>query len=143
RIEEFVLADVVAALAAGTFARPTREGRLLWRVPAALPVLRTDRVKVKEILQNLVDNALKHTRAAVLVDAERAPDDAVRITVRDAGAGIAPQLLPHLFEPFRAGGFGLYIVRSFVEALGGRLAVRSDAAGTTFTVELPRTVVAG
>jgi len=150
RIEEFALADVVATLAAGTFAGPTRDGRLTWRVSDGLPALRTDRVKIKEILQNLVDNALKHTRAGVAVGVAPAPNDAVRITVRDAGAGIAPELMPRLFEPFHPGagptggsGFGLYIVRSFVDAVGGRLAVRSDPAGTTFTVDLPRTAVAG
>ena len=148
RVEEFALADVVAALAAGTFAGPTRDGRCAWRVADGLPTLRTDRVKVKEILQNLVDNALKHTRAGVTVDVTAAPNDAVRIIVRDAGVGIAPELVPQLFQPFRPGGptggsgFGLYIVRSFVEALGGRLAVRSDATGTTFTVDLPRTIAA-
>ncbi len=79
------------------------------------------------------------------VDVETPADDAIRVTVRDVGTGIAPELLPTLFEPFRPGagaghgsGFGLYIVRSFAEALGGRVAVRSDAAGTTFTVDLPR-----
>src|SRR5207237_8116267 len=127
---------------------PTPAGDCDGRYTARLPPLRTDRVKVKEILQNLVDNALKHTRAGVAVEVAAAPNDAVRITVRDAGVGIAPELVPQLFEPFRPGGstggsgFGLYIVRSFVDALGGRLAVRSDAAGTTFTVDLPRTMAA-
>src|SRR6266516_1086966 len=69
--------------------------------------------------------------------------EAVRLTVRDRGPGIAADVLPHLFEPFRPGpgpergtGFGLYIVRCFTEALGGRVAARIQLGdGTAITVE--------
>jgi signal transduction histidine kinase len=147
RLEEFSLVDLVTGLRAGTFAGPTRDGRLTLDLPPELPVLRTDRVKVKEIVQNLVDNALKHGEGRrVEVEVGLAPDrGSVRITVRDAGPGIAADLLPHLFEPFRPGrgpghgtGFGLYIVRCFTEALGGRVVARSQLGeGTALTVELP------
>jgi len=148
RSESFALADVTGALAAGTFARPTRDGVLAWRIPGDLPSLRTDRVKVKEIVQNLVDNALKHRGdGTVEVSAALADSgDAVRITVRDHGPGIAPALLPQLFEPFRGDdargtGFGLYIVRRFAEALGGRVgAGPAPGGGTVATVELPLVV---
>ncbi len=147
RCEEFALAEVLGGLRSGTFARASREGILTIEVPADLPSLRTDRVKVKEIVQNLVDNALKHSGGApVAIEATAAPErDTVRITVRDAGPGIPADVLPHLFEPFRPGGartsgtgFGLYIVRCFAEALGGRVAARSrPGEGTAVTVELP------
>ena len=147
RAEEFALGTVLEALRAGTFAQPTREGRLTIRIAPDLPPLRTDRVKVKEIVQNLVDNALKHAGGApVEIDAVAAPErDTVRITVRDRGCGMAPDVLAHVFEPFRPGGartsgtgFGLYIVRCFAEALGGRVAARSAPdEGTAITVELP------
>jgi signal transduction histidine kinase len=145
RLEEVDLHELLATLAAGTFAQATRNGLVAWRPAADVPRFRSDRVKVKEILQNLVDNALKHgERRLVEVDAESTPDrDAVRLVVRDAGAGIPADVLPHLFEPFRPGrtggtGFGLYLVRSFTEALGGRVTARSHpGAGTTITVELP------
>ncbi|TMB21677.1 MAG: HAMP domain-containing histidine kinase [Deltaproteobacteria bacterium] len=147
RSDEFALGELLATLQSGTFARATREGRLTCRVPPDLPRLRTDRVKVKEIVQNLVDNALKHGGGrAVEVEVTLAPEhEAVRLTVRDAGPGIAADVLPHLFEPFHPGrgpergtGFGLYIVRSFAEALGGRVAARSRLdEGTAVTVELP------
>jgi signal transduction histidine kinase len=147
RSEEFLLADVLGTLGAGTFARARAEGRLVWRLPPELPRLRTDRVKVKEILQNLVDNALRHGAAGcVEIEVGLAGDDLVRLTVRDAGPGIAPDVLAHLFEPFRPGpgatrgtGFGLYMVRCFAEALGGRVVARSILGeGTAITVELPR-----
>jgi signal transduction histidine kinase len=145
RSERFAVAEVLETLRAGTFAQATREGLLACRVSADLPLLESDRVKVKQILQNLVDNALKHGgRAPVEVEVTLAPDrEAVRVTVRDRGPGIADDLLPNLFEPFRSGspggtGFGLYLVRSFAEALGGRVAARSlPGDGTAVTVELP------
>jgi len=131
RSEEFALGELLATLQTGTFALATRE----------------DRVKVKEIVQNLVDNALKHSDGrSVEIEVALAPErEAVRLTVRDGGPGIAADVLPHLFEPFRPGpgpergtGFGLYIVRCFTEALGGRVAARSQLGeGTAITVELP------
>jgi signal transduction histidine kinase len=150
RREEFALGDVLASLQAGTFAQATADGRLTTSVRPDLPRLQSDRVKVKEIVQNLVDNALKHGHGGVVeVVATLAPDrETVRITVRDAGPGIAADLLPHLFERFRPGstsgtGFGLYLVRSFAEALGGRVAARSlPGEGTAVTVELPLSVAA-
>ncbi len=147
RSEEFALGELLATLQTGTFARATREGRLACRLPPGLPPLHTDRVKVKEIVQNLVDNALKHSDGGTVeIEVALAPErEAVRLTVRDAGPGIAADVLPHLFEPFRPGpgaergtGFGLYIVRCFAEALGGRVAARSQPGeGTAVTVELP------
>jgi signal transduction histidine kinase len=151
RAEPVSLPTLCETLAAGTFAHATRAGRLRMHVAPDLPLLTSDRVKVKEIVQNLIDNALKHGgEAPIEVQVALAPDrDTVRITVRDTGPGIAPDLLPRLFEPFRPAGetagtgFGLYLVRSFAEALGGRVAARSlPGEGTAMTVELPLSVPA-
>ena len=145
RVEEFSLADVVTTLLAGTFAQPTRSGILCCSLPVDLPLLHTDRSKVKQIVQNLIDNALKHGGGGrVELEIALAPErDLVRLVVRDTGPGIAPDLLPHVFEPFRRGGqrgtgFGLYLVRSFAEALGGHVVARSEPdRETTVSVELP------
>jgi signal transduction histidine kinase len=151
RAEPVSLPALLETLAAGTFAHATHAGRLRVALATDLPLLTSDRVKVKEIVQNLIDNALKHAGdAPVDVQVALAPDrETVRITVRDAGPGIAPDLLPRLFEPFRPAGetagtgFGLYLVRSFAEALGGRVAARSlPGEGTAMTVELPLSVPA-
>ena len=149
RTDDFALADVVAALEAGTFARARDDGVLTCRIPPGLPAMRSDRVKLKEIVQNLIDNALKHSAGApVTVEASLAPDRrTVRVAVHDGGPGIPADVLPHLFEPGRPGaaptsgtGFGLYIVRCFTEALGGRVSAHSSpGGGTTMTVELPLT----
>jgi signal transduction histidine kinase len=120
-----------------------------WDAAAGLPALRTDSVKLRMILKNLVSNAIKFTeRGAVRVSATRA-GDRVRLTVSDTGIGIPAEELPHVFEPFRqahgprsrraAGvGLGLYIVHRLVDLLGGTIAVDSaPGRGTTFAIELP------
>ncbi|HLK10100.1 MAG TPA: HAMP domain-containing sensor histidine kinase [Candidatus Binatia bacterium] len=144
RVEDFAIADVLQTLGAGTFARASREGAITWTIGAGVPLLRSDRVKVKEIVQNLVDNALKHGRPPVAVEVVAVPERAlIRLAVRDHGAGIPPTVLPHLFEAFRSGsregtGLGLYIVRCFAERLGGRVAARTALGeGSAITVELP------
>jgi signal transduction histidine kinase len=100
---------------------------------------------------NLLTNAIKYTRAGGRVDIHlTAAPDSGRITVTDTGVGIEPDLLPHVFEPFRqadwhsAGtqgglGLGLAIVREIVELHGGTVAVQSKGrnAGATFIVTLP------
>src|SRR5207245_357438 len=81
------LGELLATLQTRTSALATRAGRLTCRVPPGLPPLRTDRVKVKEIVQNLVYNALKHSDGrAVEIEVALAPErEAVRLTVRDRG----------------------------------------------------------
>ena len=105
---------------------------------------------VGTILNNLLSNALRHTRAggAVTVDT-RVVDAKVHLSVRDTGIGIPAADLPHIFERFyradnsRSGetggsGIGLAIVRALLDAQGGTIRVESEmGAGTTFTVELP------
>ena len=115
----------------------------------ALPAIVTDRAKVATILRNLVGNALKFTDAGTVTVAIAHCDGGLDVTVSDTGAGIAPELLPHVFEPFRQGdasmtrrhggvGLGLYIVRRMVEALGGNLSVESEPGrGSTFRVTIP------
>jgi signal transduction histidine kinase len=120
-----------------------------WHLAPELPALRTDAVKLRMVLKNLVGNAIKFTeRGAVCVRVERA-GERVRLTVSDTGIGIPPEELPYLFEPFRqahgrvsrragGAGLGLYIVRRLVDLLGGTIAVESTPGrGTSFAVELP------
>ena len=121
--------------------------RLVADVAADLPAALVDRHRVVQLLSNLVTNAIKFTPAdGVITVGARA--DAARwiVTVRDTGAGIAPEQLPHIFDRFWQGaharrsdvGLGLSIVRGIAEAHGGDLAVVSaPGEGTTFTVTLP------
>jgi signal transduction histidine kinase len=114
-----------------------------------LPRLRTDAVKLSLVMKNLLSNAMKFTTEGhVTVSAcERAAG--VEIAVADTGIGIAPEILPVIFEPFRQGdnglarryggvGLGLYIVRRLVELLGGAITVDTEVGrGSTFRVWLP------
>jgi signal transduction histidine kinase len=113
-----------------------------------LGTLRTDPRRARQIVVNLVTNAIKFTdRGGVVLAANRTPEG-VRIEVRDSGVGIAGPNLSRVFEPFvqvdgtptrRIGGsgLGLAIVRDLAQLLGGRVSVASiPGAGSTFTVEL-------
>ncbi len=109
--------------------------------------LRCDRERVLQIFANLVGNAVKFTRAGghIVLRAE-AQDGTVSFSVRDSGSGIAPELVPRVFERYwqarentkMGRGLGLYIAKSLVEAHGGTISVTSQLdVGTTFTFTLP------
>ncbi len=129
------------------------------REGTAPPHFRTDRGKLRQILLNLVGNALKFTERGRVTCRARAPRPGaegvvwIEFVVEDTGPGIADHEQATMFDPFvqtRAGrasgkgaGLGLSIVRSYAELLGGELRVRSaPGEGTTFTLALP-VVVAG
>ena len=111
-----------------------------------LPILDVDPVRIREVLSNLVANALRHTPAGGTVAISGSADAAsVVLMVRDTGPGIDPALLPHVFDRFvkgagsRGSGLGLPIARGLVEAHGGSIAVDSTVGGgTTFRVTLPQ-----
>jgi signal transduction histidine kinase len=114
-------------------------------VPAGLPILEVDPLRVREVVSNLVDNALRYVQAGgrVTVSA-RASDHAIEIAVADDGPGIPPALLPTIFERFaksaesRGSGLGLAIAKAIVEAHGGTITAESaPGSGTTIRVKLP------
>jgi two-component system, OmpR family, sensor kinase len=115
--------------------------------------LAVDRQRIREMLLNLVTNAIKYTPTGGTIDVSLAEQDTgVSLTVRDTGIGIAPGDLPHIFERFwradparsRTGdrpgtGLGLAITKWIAEAHGGAITVQSrPGRGTIFTVLLPR-----
>jgi signal transduction histidine kinase len=133
------------------------------RVSTDLPHADVDPDRMAQVLGNLVGNALRYTSQGgqiVLAARERKTPDtrplkaraaarAVQLIVQDNGQGIAPDVLPHIYDRFYRGdparqqqggesGLGLAIARSIVEAHGG--AIKADSAlgkGTTFTIDLP------
>jgi len=121
------------------------------RLSSRLPAIESDRRKVKQILFNLVSNALKFTkRGGVRVRARHAARRrTVLITVEDTGVGIPQADLERIFEDFRqldpspsrgygGTGLGLSICRRLAGMLGGQVTVRSQVgAGSAFTLELP------
>ena len=110
-------------------------------------VTNLDPVRYREIVTNLVANALRHTPAGGRVDVDvRAVDDDAVLTVRDTGEGIPPDDLPRVFDRYQrhadtgGSGLGLAIVRDLAEAHGGSVAAASDGvpgSGATFRVRLP------
>jgi heavy metal sensor kinase len=118
--------------------------------PGASYPVRAQPVLLGQLLDNLVENAFKYSEpgAAVTVSVSR-DKDTILLSVRDAGPGIAPEEVPHVFEPFyrsadarrlgRPGvGLGLAVVRRIAVALGGDVRVESaPGGGSCFTLRLP------
>lgn len=114
-----------------------------------------DRARLVQVLQNLMRNAIRFTpEGGIILVGAREEGDAVAVTVRDTGVGIAPDDLPHVFDRFYrseqsrnrshgGAGLGLAIARQLIEAMGGTIAVESELGeGTVFTIRLPRRGVA-
>lgn len=126
---------------------------LTYRKPAEiLPEVMIDGPKVREVVSNLVDNAIKYTpEGAVTVSLEwRKDDHCIRVTVADTGMGIATADIPKLFAKFarvkdeqhlkvKGTGLGLYVGKVMIENNGGRIWAESDGIdrGSRFIVELP------
>jgi two-component system sensor histidine kinase BaeS len=119
--------------------------RLQVQMPGEMPLVDLDPLRIQQVIGNLVANALRYapTGSVVTVAGEARPKSVV-VSVTDAGPGIAPELLPHVFERFtkaedsRGSGLGLAIARQLVEAHGGSIkAERPKEGGTTISFELP------
>ena len=107
-----------------------------------------DRTRVKQILINLFSNAIKYNQAggSVAVECAATPPDTIRVSIRDTGAGLPPEKLAQLFQPFnRLGqeasaeegtGIGLVVTKRLVELMGGAIGVESAVGvGSVFWVE--------
>ncbi len=124
-----------------------------------------DPSKISDVLTNLLANAVKFTPDGGIIrleiKSETPSGDAVRVSVRDQGAGVSRDDLQHLFEPFFTGfdtlrhssgeyqygkrgiGLGLWLVKTFVELHGGHVEVKSEPGlGSTFSFVLPRSPAA-
>jgi signal transduction histidine kinase/DNA-binding response OmpR family regulator len=131
---------------------PSKNGLTLsWDVPVELPALETDGNKIKQILQSLIDNAIKFTEAgAVRITVRNLPEASkLEFDVSDTGRGIAEDKIPMIFDLFHQSdssstrrhegiGLGLYLVKKTTELLGGEVKAKSELGkGSTFTVILP------
>lgn len=111
-------------------------------------VVMADRERIRQVVDNLISNAIKYGGGAKLVRIDvRSTDHIVVIKVTDEGAGIPPEELPHIFDRFhrvagqggRGHGLGLYIAAALARLHGGELTVESRVGrGSTFTLALPR-----
>jgi PAS domain S-box-containing protein len=142
---------VETAIAAVQPAAEARQITFQTRLGDVLPVVEGDPKRLHQVLTNVLANAVKFSNERGRIEVQVDPgDEQIRIEVRDHGAGIAPEFLPHVFERFRQAdsrstrsygglGLGLAIARHLVELHGGAIQAESGGLGqgTTVIVSLP------
>jgi PAS domain S-box-containing protein len=151
-VSDFTLDELLTELRSEFAVRALRDGvTLSWPATLDVPRLHTDHGKLKLVLRNLVDNALKFTAAGTVEVIAACDHDSDRmcLSVRDTGMGIPDDALSSIFDMFyqvdrvpsgsRGGiGLGLYLVRRYTELMGGRVNVKSTAGqGSMFSIEIP------
>jgi signal transduction histidine kinase len=114
-------------------------------LPESLPTIQADPQRLEQIMNNLVQNAVRHTLPGGLVQVEAALiEDKLRISVRDNGEGIPPEDLPHVWERYYRGknhqhqgsGLGLALVKELAQSMGANIGVESTLGeGSHFWVE--------
>lgn len=157
KIEEFSLNELADELESSFHPLARKKGlELKFNVENSLPMVKSDPSKIKEIMQNLIANAVKYTDQgqveirAFCTNTDSDPErKRVSVAVRDTGIGMKESHLQHLFEPFYmaegvdrskypGSGLGLSIVKRLVELLEGDIRVQSESGkGSVFTVDLP------
>jgi signal transduction histidine kinase len=152
KIERVDLHELVEGVAE-QFSNDFETRKITFRVPAQLPVMRCEKSRLRQVFQNLVDNAIKYMRPEgprEITVAVTWQGGEVVFAVRDTGMGIAAEDVPQLFHVFRRAknasimkipgkGVGLASVKSIIENYHGRLWVESQqGVGTTFWMGIPR-----
>jgi len=115
-----------------------------------LPVLQADKSKLREVISNLIDNAIKYTNKGFVHVSVEYDKRAVRIIVEDSGVGVSPESMKTLFAKFSRGtdsskiytegtGLGLFVGKNLIESQGGHIYAESDGVGkgSKFVIEMP------
>jgi len=148
---DWVALDVLAERVASRFRTQTQAHKIVLRFPPDLPVVAGDPGRLEQVLNNLVSNAIKYSPdgGTIEISGRVLPNEVV-VTVSDQGVGIPLEEQPRVFERFFRGarernqrtpgaGLGLYLVKSIVQAHGGRVWVESNPGeGTAFSFVIPR-----
>jgi len=142
RFEEIAPGGLVRDAAA---AAVLRGDRVKVDIAGELPLIRGDPQRLRQALDNLIANAVVHSGSDDAVVVRGVADEALRISVSDAGVGIAPEEQERIFDvgvrlgtDSRGSGIGLALTRAIVEGHGGALAVTSTPGdGASFTIVLP------
>jgi signal transduction histidine kinase len=144
------LSEILDEMRVGYDIPRNKEIALHWDYPPELLVA-VDGEKLKHILQNIIDNAIKFTEKGSITISVRHVEEPglVQFKITDTGIGIPKALLPTIFEKFRQAdssdnrsfegvGLGLYIVKCLIDLMGGRVEVESEEGkGSTFTLAIP------
>lgn len=154
------LGDLISSVARSQSDRAVEQGIVI-QYSQSEPGLAVagDRIRLRQVLTNLIDNALRHTPPGGRVDIDivrtqpTLETERVQISVRDTGEGIAEEFLPHVFERFTradpsrtrgtgGSGVGLAICQKLIEAHQGTISATSHiGVGTTFVIDLPAAAV--
>ena len=148
--ELFAVAPVIESVCQVMRGMTRTQQKIVVEVPAGLPQVETDLAKFKQVLFNLISNAVKFSPAEKpIVVRAHVDGETLHVSVHDEGIGIAPEHHEMIFDEFRqvdgsvrrefgGTGLGLALVRKFVELQGGRVAVDSSLGnGSTFSFALP------
>ena len=153
RPQRFSLPDLLSTAARGAAARGGARITVVRHGPAELTV-DADQDRLRQAVDNLLDNAIRHAPAGTVVDVTTAAGLSGQITIEiaDRGGGFPPEFLPHAFERFHRAeaartrdsggtGLGLSIVAAIAQAHGGRaIAANREGGGAVVTIELPASV---
>jgi signal transduction histidine kinase len=150
RVEPVRVEEIIQGTAAAieTILNPSSV-RLIREIASDIPALNTDREKLRQIILNLLGNAVKFTERGEIRISACQQNGSLKLVVSDTGIGIEKKDLKQIFEKFHQGdlsttkkyrgtGLGLAIVKKFVNLLGGEVGVESEVGkGSVFTVMLP------
>jgi signal transduction histidine kinase len=150
RVEPVRVEEIIQGTAAAieTILNPSSV-RLIREIASDIPALNTDREKLRQIILNLLGNAVKFTERGEIRISASQQNGSLKLVVSDTGIGIETKDLDQIFEKFHQGdlsatkkyrgtGLGLAIVKKFVNLLGGEVGVESEVGkGSVFTVMLP------
>ena len=142
--------DQLAARVVERFATQTQKHRLTLNFPPKFPAIQGDETRLRQVLDNLVNNAIKYSPDGGTVEIGGSADDSsVTVYVRDQGVGLSAADQERVFERFfrvdsalsrrtQGTGLGLYLARAIIEAHGGRMDVESTVGkGSTFSFTIP------
>jgi len=148
-LEPVVVADVLEECRSMLEPAARQRGLHMLFPPAHGTSVIADRTRLKQVLLNLLSNAIKYNRenGVVIVECAPASHDGVRVSVRDTGAGLRPDQVAALFQPFNrlgqetgtveGSGIGLVVTKRLVELMGGQIGVNSAVGnGCEFWIEL-------
>lgn len=141
--EEFSLKDIIQGAIQDT-RNQVANGKVKFIYEPKDITVRADRIRINQVISNLLDNAAKFTKQGTIQVSTEKQDVQVLVSVKDTGSGIDESIMPRLFSKFatksdRGTGLGLFISRSIIEAHDGRIwcGNNSDGAGATFSFSLP------
>jgi signal transduction histidine kinase len=156
RVEQVDLTEVVEEAASLVRQLAFNRGLKFYVANSSLPLIWLDRLRVKQVILNLLSNALKFTDTdgTVSIETGRDGSGSIFLRVRDTGIGIPSEMISVVFEPFRqidsalarkyeGTGLGLSLVKTFVELHGGSVGIESEVnRGTTVSLTFPQSRIA-